>query len=302
MAECVSCGKETPAGKFFCEDCYVKMKGRRGPSGELPRPPREEPRRAAAVDDTPRSEATTPEVAEAEGLVPLKKASGTLTPASSKKVISMKPGAEKAAREKTGKKRIKVTISFSERTYAALARVRRREKEAGPALDGEAEASQAYKPRSRGAVRGGGAHGRPRLKAVSSSSTTANNKSGFRRAIAYRDRAMDGKDVLAVAMAVFAVLAIVILSFMPWAKITWGAGDGSGMQAVEVTGTDLGAMTYVCMAITDLRSAIRGGDLDLQGDIHADRLRRGLHRRRDIVHPAPVFRHRLQRKIPQRGG
>ena len=250
MAECVSCGKETPAGKFFCEDCYVKMKGRRGPSGELLRPPREEPRKPAAVDDIPRSDATTPEVAEAEGLVPLKKASGTLTPASSKKVISMKPGAEKAAREKTGKKRIKVTITFSERTYAALARVKGGRKEvAGTSPDGTALASRAYQPGTKGAVRGGRLHRRPKLKAVAATSAATKQKSGFRRAIGYRDRALDGRDKIAIAMAIITVLAIVILCFMPWAKVSWSTGGGTGVQTVEVTGTDLGAMTYVCMAI-----------------------------------------------------
>jgi len=244
MAECVSCGKETPAGKFFCDDCYVKMKGRRGPSGELPHLPREEPQQQTVEDDTP------PEVSEPETIVPMKKARGDLTPASSKKVVSMKPGGEKAVKEKAGKKRFAVTITFSERTYAALARVKGGRKEvAGPSPDGDAPAPRAHRPVTKGAVRGGRLHGRPKLKAVAATSAAKKQKSGFRRAIGYRDRALDGRDKIAIAMAIFAVLAIVILCFMPWAKVSWSTGGGTGVQTVEVTGTDLGAMTFVCMAI-----------------------------------------------------
>jgi hypothetical protein len=252
MPECVSCGREIPVGKFFCEDCYVKMKGKRGPSGELPRSPREQPGQPPVAADAPGADVTPPQAAAVETVVPMVKASGTLTPASSKKVISMKPSAdkvpkEKAAKEKVGKKRIKVTISFSERTYDALARLRGGKGSAGQ--EPGAEVVGPSQPHPKGVARRGRVRGKPRLQAVSEPGAPARSRSGFRKAIAYRDRALDGKDMLAIAMAAFAVLAIIILSFQPWVRVSWGGGDGTSLQTVEVTGMDLGTLTYVCMAI-----------------------------------------------------
>ncbi|MEW6552962.1 MAG: hypothetical protein AB1384_01585 [Actinomycetota bacterium] len=245
MSECVSCGRAVPAGKFFCDDCYVKMKGKRGPSADLPRPPRQPPTASEASQE----ETAPPDAAIAETVVPIKKASGTLTPTSSKKVISMKPGTDRAAKDKAGKKRFTVTISFSERTYAAFSRLRKGGGGAGAAPGREMEGTGPYRPRSRRAPRIGAGTGRPRLQAVTAGGRGAKDKRGFSKAIAYRDRPFDGKDLAAVAMASFAVLAIIILSFQPWARISWSAGDAASVQTVEVTGADLGAMTYACMAI-----------------------------------------------------
>jgi hypothetical protein len=161
----------------------------------------------------------------------------------------MKPGTERAAKEKGGKKRFTVTISFSERTYAAFSRFRRGSDEAGEAPGQETDTSQPRQPRSRGAARGRSGRGKPRLQAVDAAGAAAKPRRGIRKAIAYRDRPFDGKDLAAVAMAIIAMLAIIFLSFQPWARISWGAGDAASIQEVEVTGTDLGALTYVCMAI-----------------------------------------------------
>jgi hypothetical protein len=158
----------------------------------------------------------------------------------------MKPGMERPAKEKAGKKRFTVTISFSERAYAAFSRLGKGASGAGEAAR-QADAARQRQPRSRGAARGGG--GKPKLQAVTAAGTAAKPRSGIRKAIAFRERPFDGKDLAAVAMATIAVLAIILLSFQPWARISWGGGDAASIQEVEVAGTDLGPLTYVCMAI-----------------------------------------------------
>jgi hypothetical protein len=60
---------------------------------------------------------------------------------------------------------------------------------------------------------------------------------------------MDGKDKLAVATAAFCVLVIAGFSFLPWVRVSWNTGDASGIQTVDVAAKDLGAMTYICLAI-----------------------------------------------------
>jgi hypothetical protein len=250
MAECVSCGKEIPAGKFFCDECYVKMKGRRGglkevPHGSAGKPGVEE----KAADVCSEAEAASEPVIAA-GLIAAKKASGTLTPTSGKKVVSIKPGAEKPVKEKAGKKKFKITITFSERTYAALSRLRGRKEKKGQVVGGEAGAAAVAPVRSRAPARSKGPHGRAKLKAVKGLSRPAGEQGGgFMGVVTYRDRTWDHGDIAAVAMASFAVLMIIVLSFLPWAEFSWTAGEPLEMQVVEVKGIDLGAMTYICIAL-----------------------------------------------------
>jgi hypothetical protein len=249
MAECVSCGKEIPAGKFFCEDCYTKMKGRRRPMGEVPRISSEKQKEPVLTGEASGEEELPQETAAPTGVVPVKKASGTLTPASSKKVVSMKPTTDRAAKEKAGKKRYIVTISFSERTYAALARLKVKGGKKAPAAKETAGSPQVAQAESGEKERGKEPNGRPQLKAVESSGWAPKRKRGFRGAVAYRDRPADRGDVVAIAMSTFAVLTIIVMSFLPWATISFGGQEGSMPQTVKVPGIDLGAITYICMAL-----------------------------------------------------
>ena len=183
-------------------------------------------------------------------VLPDKKASGTLTPSSGKKVVSLKSVTDKVAKEKEGKKRFTVTITFSERTYAALARMKRKKKEAQPSAEGPgvtpASAVEEDKPKRRK-----GPHGRPKLKAVANAGKPVyKHRGGFMGVIAYRDRKFDRRDLIAASMASLAVLMIVVLSFSSWARVSWGeGGESASMQTVKIKGFDLGAITYVCIAI-----------------------------------------------------
>ncbi|RJP31297.1 MAG: hypothetical protein C4536_08590 [Actinobacteria bacterium] len=250
MPECVSCGKEIPAGKFFCEACYVKMKGQRGRLKKVPPAPVKKP----DVEPPPPA-VDSVKVAEAEPVVPAgvttdKKASGTLTPASSKKVVSLKPAVDKVARDRTTKKRFSITITFSERTYAALARLKRRKSADEPATE-EGDGAAVESPvATRKGVRRKGPHGRPKLKAVASvRKPAAENREGFMRFVAYRDHALDRRDMIAAAMATLAVLMIVILSFTSWVRVGWNDAATGMLQTAKVKGVDLGVITYICMAI-----------------------------------------------------
>lgn len=250
MAECVSCGRDIPAGSFFCEDCYVKMKGRRGPSGEVPRGEgivrKEEAARGDAAPDATAAEARG---AVPAGIPPVRKASGTLTPSSGKKVVSLKPQLERGGREKGGKKRFTVTITFSERTYAALARMKRRKAE-GAAGEGGVAGGHAPGRRSLARKYGKGPHGRPKLKAVTATHGSVKaRRRGLGGAMAYRDRPMDGGDTVSAVMATVAALAIIALTFRPWARVSLGVGEPSAVQEIEVTGADLGAVPYICIAL-----------------------------------------------------
>ncbi len=235
MTECVSCGKEIPAGSFFCADCYVRMKGRRGPSAGSPRDGDAGRTQEASAGVTAGEAA-----AAAPGPAPAAGVGGALTPVSGKKVVSIKPQLERGGRERGGRKRFTVTITLGERTYAALDRMRGR---GGKRGKGEGEGSVAGK--------GGRARsGRPRLKAVAATRAgAAPGKRGLKGAIAYRDRPMDGGDKVSAALAALAALAIIVLTFRPWARISMGGGDPSAGRKVEVAGTDLGALPFVCIAL-----------------------------------------------------
>jgi len=250
MAECVSCGKDIPAGKFFCDECYVKMKGQRGMLKKVPPAYAAKPDAQAKPPEVNGGQGKTAEPVVPTGVIPDKKARDTLTPSSGKKVVSMKPAADKATKEKAAKKKFTVTITFSERTYAALARMKRKKKESPP--EAEQPGVDAVPPVKRGKVkRRKGPHGRPKLKAVVSTKKPAHeNRGGFMGVIAYRDRDLDRRDFYAAAMTSFAVLMIVVLSFTSWVRVSWGGGgDAASMQTVKVKGFDLGAITYICIAI-----------------------------------------------------
>ena len=248
MPECVSCGKEIPAGRFFCDDCYVKMKGRRGTLKEVSKTPAGEgemPDGAAAEKGEQGGEASPP----AES-TPAKKASGTLTPTSGKKVVSIKPDVDRSGRDKgkVGKKRFTVTISFSERTYAALGRLRRKGRsEAG--VPGEGEAVTPVKP-VKEKRRAKGPHGRPQLKAVKiATAGKGEPERGLWKWIGYRDRARDRRDIAAIATATVSFVLVIVLSFTGWVKLSWSPGETGGGGAVSIKGIDLGIFFYISIAI-----------------------------------------------------
>lgn len=250
MAECVSCGKDIPAGKFFCDDCYVRMKGRRGPSGEVPE--------VSAADHDAGAGSERPPAVSGPGVqatVPTevstaKRLKGDLTPAAGKKVISMKPSPDRAGKEKAGKKKFTVTITFSERTYAALARLKPGRKGESEVPGDETGGPPASRGRAARAARPEARRGRPNLKAVEgTSSGEPQRRGGFRGAVGYRERPLDGKDMASMLMASMAVLVIVLLSFQPWARVAVLDEESLTMQTVEVTGIELGAITYICIAL-----------------------------------------------------
>jgi hypothetical protein len=248
MPECVSCGKDIPAGKFFCDDCYVKMKGRRGALKEVSKAPAAEggmPDGATADEVTE----TTTEAPPDETLA-AKKASGTLTPTSGKKVVSIKPDVDKSSRERGrgGKKKFTVTITFSERTYAALDRLKRKSKsEAG--VPGEDEGVTPMQPEKH-KKRRKGPYGRPQLKAVTTApGREGASKRGLAGWISYRDRAWDRQDKAAIGTATISLIVILALSFTNWVKLSWTVGEAGQGQAVDIKGVDLGVLFYVAIAI-----------------------------------------------------
>jgi hypothetical protein len=246
MAECVSCGKEIPAGKFFCDDCYRKMKGRRGSLRRVTQPLERKPAVEAAAapvvggGDEPKGaegRAANSGVQEAE-----KKTSGTLTPTTSKKVVSLKPEIDRAPRGKgkAGKTRFTITITFSERTYMALERLKRKKKEA-----------PAAKPKRAG--RKTGPHGRPKLKAVESVSRKPQEKRNYLlRLLKYRDRKWDRGDVAAGLMATAGLVLTLVLSPLPWVRLTWVTEGGAPAQVAKVSGIDLGALVYILIVLAVL--------------------------------------------------
>ncbi len=252
MAECVSCGKEIPAGKFFCDECYVRMKGRKGTLREVPQSPAGEPASGGSAVEVPGESKDAGEPSIAGGVTPERKASGTLTPASDKKVVSIKPASGRSVKEKAGKKRFTVTISFSEKTYTALSRLRGGRSRDSAGAEEESAVSAPAEGRPRRAARGRGPHGRPHLKAVAGKVKPPGKRGGFMRVVSYRDRPWDRGDKTAAVLASFAASMIIVLSFLPWARVTWAEGEGGTPQVVEVTGVDLGAMTYACIALAAL--------------------------------------------------
>lgn len=263
MAECVSCGKKIPPGKFFCDQCYRKMKGRRGILKKVGSSPGEAPAAeqppAPRIPHEGRTDAESPGEAErTEAVEPLeveeKKPKAELTPASHKKVVSLKPEIDRGPVERsvgTGK-RFRITITFSERTYVALSRLRRLgrgSKKNGGEAGGEAPPPAAAAK----AGRRKGPHGRPVLKAVGAESKTGEEKKGpMGRILGYRNRAWDRGD-WAAAIIITGVTALTIgLSFAGWVRIKWVLSENAPSQSIAVKGTDLGASVYVIMALVGL--------------------------------------------------
>jgi glycerol-3-phosphate acyltransferase PlsY len=272
MAECVSCGKEIPAGKFFCEECYRKMKGRKGVLGEVKPPP------AAAEGGTHPAGGTRPAVPaagaagekaavtpggekkESAGEVPGKKVllRGELTPPSKKKVVSLKPAVEKPDRKtEEPKKRFRVTITFSERTYNALARLRggrrgRKGKSGGGELIPMPEEGRRMKHTARG---------KPRPAAAGKA-----RKAGA-EPLPRRGK-WDGRDWTAAVFSTAAAALCLALPFFSWIKLEWVIQDQMTdrvIQSAVLEGLDLGAAVYVIMGAAALSwlymvvSGVRGG-------------------------------------------
>ena len=266
MAECVSCGKSIPAGKFFCDECYKSMKGRRATPHKVDAPAtaqhEKKPRASRKAKRAPA--ASSPEAAgsaeQAKSAPPPvikegeqeRKLSADLTPTAGKKVVSLKPKVEGTAGERAigGKKRFKITITFSERTYNAFARLKRKKKEEAAAAEGEQTEAEGQPVKPKRIKRRGGPHGRPKLKAVSEPSQRKGRpENALMRYISYREREWDKGDRVAALMATGLMVLIIIFSFLSWVRVTWSLGEGSQTVAASVKGVDLGAPVYAMIAV-----------------------------------------------------
>lgn len=256
MAECVSCGKDIPAGKLFCEDCYVKMKGKKGSLRNVPRPPAvpaagNTADSSYAVAGGDKGEATSEPATSAGEPDKAKGATRTLTPTAGKKVVSIKPDTEKGFKErgKAAKTRFTITIGLSDRTYAALARLKRKGKKESPTVMDEAGEAPALPLEPKRTRSKAGPHGRPQLKAVRISSRKAGQRQGFfKRAAAYREHQWDLRDRVAVLMATAATVLIVILAFLGWVRLGW-IGDTGAEITYNVKGISLGYPTYIMIGM-----------------------------------------------------
>ncbi|MGQ9536981.1 MAG: hypothetical protein ACUVS1_05855 [Actinomycetota bacterium] len=241
MAECVSCGKPVETGKLFCDQCYARMKGRRASLREAG-VSRERGKERAGLSQLGESR---PWPAAFPDGVRMNKDS--LTPASEKKVVRLRPEVEKPTR--TGRKsRFVITITFSERTYRMLNRLRLRDK---GAEGGGAEVV----PVGPGRIadrRRKGPHGRPALKALKGVGTPARapgKRGGFVAWTAYRSRRLDAGDLASLGMAALSVIMILGLTFVPWVRITWITEGGKVAGETPIRGWDLGAITYLSLAL-----------------------------------------------------
>lgn len=249
MANCVSCGREIEPGSLFCEQCYAKMKGRRGPMRDV------------AGTAAGRQDEGRPGVSPQGGTVPgtggtVRRAAGLLTPADQKKVVSIRPDLEKNAKDKYGKskKRFTITITFSEKTYAMLSRLSRRKGEVREGAAASGEGGPAPLPeRRKAAHRRKGPHGRPALKAVSDRKGAGSKRKegpvGFKGWIAQRERKWDRGDYAAMALAAAAGILIFSLSFAGWVEVGWGAAEGPTNYKVSIKGVDLGALSYLIIVL-----------------------------------------------------
>ncbi|MBC7253934.1 MAG: hypothetical protein H5T72_08205 [Actinobacteria bacterium] len=238
MAECVSCGKPVEAGKLFCDQCYARMKGRRGPLREAGS------HKEKAGEPVERARAREEQTRIAGFPAGERKAREALTPASEKKVVILRPEREKPpARER--KSRFTITITFSERTYRVLSRLKfRRENKEGKA--GKAEVTRPSR-------RHKGPHGRPALKALQGAEEASRGPSGkgsgFLAWAAFRSRKLDGRDLASLGMAVLSAASILGLTFTPWVRMTWVTPGGDVAGETLIRGSDLGVLTYVSLAV-----------------------------------------------------
>ncbi len=249
MANCVSCGREIEPGSLFCDQCYAKMKGRRGPLRDIAGT-------AAGKQDAGRPAGAAEEGAAPPPAAAARRASGYLTPADQKKVVSIRPDLDKNAKEKHGrsKKRFTITITFSERTYQMLYRLSRRKggKEAGVTAAGGEEKAPAP-AESKPARRRKGLYGRPALTAVGGGKVAGyegrTKAVGLKGWIAHRERKWDRRDYGALALGAAAGVLILALSFLGWLRVSWGAAEGPSFYDVSIKGIDLGALAYLIIAL-----------------------------------------------------
>jgi hypothetical protein len=268
MAECVSCGKDIPAGKLFCDECYKNMKGRKGALKNVAQPSAAKP---GVVEGGGAStmENSVSQSVEDESAVPagmpevVKKASGTLTPTSVKKVVSIKPDVDKTVKEKGGKKRFTLTITFSERTYAALGRLKIKKKEGVSDITpitpvepaSPEEPVEAVTPiiGKKGKRKKTGPHGRAKLKAVGKASSSGHQSQGlYERILGYRARKWDMKDTMAAIIASVTMALVIILFFLGWVRFTWYEVEGSPPVTVPIKGMNLGLIAYILLVMTFL--------------------------------------------------
>lgn len=258
MAECVGCGKEIEQGKLFCDQCYAKMKGRRGPMRERVAPsPHTGAEKRAAEGEGLRGEGAPPQETgiPVEGVTAAedrerRRASDVLTPTTHKKVVRLHPEVDKGrGKEGRGEKRFAVTITLSERAYRLLSRLGR-----GAAKEGAGEESaESGEARHPGARRRTGPHGRPALRAVAGKGAGRSEKAaqgaGFLGWIARRERARDRGDLVSLALAALATVLAVTLPFANWVRMSWLEENGTPLEEVNIRGTQLGATTYVLIAL-----------------------------------------------------
>lgn len=275
MAECVSCGREIPQGRLFCDQCYARMKGRMGPrrKGEVP------PEAGAAASPHYRSSASAPGGEAAPDNISVLgegRASGSagaravLTPPAQKKVVSMRPLAEKGAGEKgRAAKKFTITITFSEKTYERISRMKRRLKGEGRKKGKEKPSGTAVTPMPReGRKRGKrGPYGRPALRAVDGTGVPGGGgRKGPAGMLLHRARPWDWGDRFAVATATCGAAAVAVFSFLAWVRVRWVSQGGGALQEVGVRGVDLGGPVYAAMALAVLAWCFMAAALILGGE------------------------------------
>jgi hypothetical protein len=222
------------------------MKGSKGPSGSVGQAEGMAPR----LGDEGAESGQEKSRPVGQPLETAKRPSGELTPSIGKKVITLKPDVDTSSRQKErGRKRFKITISFSERTYERLSRLsRKKEKGGGTATALQpGESPIVAEPVGRGT--GAGPHGRARLKAVRATPRRPRKERGFTgRVLGHRDRPWDRRDwTTALAYTACGIL-VLILTFMSWMRLGWIDENGAD-RTVDIKGIQLGFPVYIIMAI-----------------------------------------------------
>lgn len=243
MAECVSCGKPVEAGKLFCEQCYARMKGRRGPFRGV------SPSRETVEGQTIRMREKRDRPQTAGFPEGMKAKRESLTPPTEKKVVILHPELEKSSK-KDRESRFTITITFSERTYRMLSRLKPgKRKNKGEEEGAESGAPAAGLSRRRHK----GPHGRPALRALEGrtgiSGRPSRKKGGFSAWAAFRPRKLDVGDLFSLGSAALSVVFILILTFVPWVRMTWVTAGGVVAGETPIRGSDLGTLTYLALAV-----------------------------------------------------
>lgn len=250
MAECVSCGKKIPEGELFCRECLSRMKGRGSRLAGVERGPEPTAARGGGAEEvagsSARKESATDRGASPEGSVPLgvRRARGELTPASDKKVISLRPGLEEKKVEKGG---FRITITLSERGYRALSRLGLGEKKKEKGEKREKKAKVAYlKPVPGGA---GGRSVSPRHAEEGKSRKKGGPLSSLREYISPRHRDWDRTDRVSASTILVAALLSLALFPLNWVRVEWVAAGEASPQAVGVKGSQLGIWSYLVLSL-----------------------------------------------------